>query len=78
MPRDILITVGDEVIEAPMAQPHRFFEYRAFRSLCREYFNKGAKWTTAPKPLMSQQLYDKVCIYTVFCPTVSLDGCQSV
>ena len=60
MPRDILMCVGDEIIEAPMAQPHRFFEYRAFRSLCREYFRKGAKWTTAPKPLMNQQLYNQV------------------
>ena len=28
MPRDILIVVGNEIIEAPMAWRSRFFEYR--------------------------------------------------
>ncbi|CAD0229570.1 glycine amidinotransferase [Planktothrix agardhii CCAP 1459/11A] len=53
MPRDILLVVGDKIIEAPMAWRSRFFEYRAYRSLVKEYFQQGAKWTTAPKPLMS-------------------------
>lgn len=60
MPRDILLVVGDEIIEAPMAWRSRFFEYRAYRSLLKEYFRGGAKWTTAPKPLMSDDLYDEV------------------
>jgi len=60
MPRDIIITIGNEIIEAPMAWRSRFFEYRAYRSLMKEYFNKGAKWTTAPKPTMSDKLYDLV------------------
>jgi len=58
MPRDILITVGDEIIEAPMAWRARFFEYRAYRALIKDYFRNGAKWTTAPKPQMSEDLYD--------------------
>lgn len=58
MPRDILIVVGNEIIEAPMAWRSRFFEYRAYRSLMKEYLRRGAKWTTAPKPLMSDELYD--------------------
>ena len=62
MPRDILIVVGDEIIEAPMAWRSRFFEYRAYRPLLKEYFQRGAKWTTAPKPLMSDDLYDQVNI----------------
>lgn len=60
MPRDILLVVGDEIIEAPMAWRSRFFEYRAYRSLLKEYFKGGAKWTTAPKPLMCDALYDQV------------------
>ena len=28
------------------------------RPLIKEYFAKGAKWTTAPKPLMSEELYN--------------------
>ncbi|CAH3032131.1 unnamed protein product [Porites evermanni] len=60
MPRDILTVVGDEIIEAPMAWRSRFFEYRAYRPLLKEYFKQGAKWTTAPKPLMSDDdLYDQ-------------------
>uniref|UniRef100_A0A8C1CTI3 Glycine amidinotransferase n=1 Tax=Cyprinus carpio carpio TaxID=630221 RepID=A0A8C1CTI3_CYPCA len=59
MPRDILIVVGNEIIEAPMAWRARFFEYRAYRPLIKEYFRRGAKWTTAPKPTMSDELYDQ-------------------
>ncbi|XP_072022947.1 glycine amidinotransferase, mitochondrial-like [Amphiura filiformis] len=59
MPRDLLIVIGDEIIESPMAWRCRFFEYRAYRSLLKEYFNGGAKWTAAPKPQMSDELYDE-------------------
>ena len=41
-----------------MAWRSRFFEYRAFRPLIKDYFNQGAKWTAAPKPLMADELYD--------------------
>ncbi|XP_007903741.1 glycine amidinotransferase, mitochondrial isoform X1 [Callorhinchus milii] len=58
MPRDILLVVGNEIIEAPMAWRARFFEYRAYRSLIKDYFRRGARWTTAPKPQMSDRLYD--------------------
>lgn len=63
MPRDILMVVGNEIIEAPMAWRSRFFEYRAYRPLIKEYFRKGAKWTTAPKPTMANELYDQVRLY---------------
>ncbi|KAM4676378.1 glycine amidinotransferase, mitochondrial [Discoglossus pictus] len=59
MPRDILLVVGNEIIEAPMAWRARFFEYRAYRSLIKDYFRRGAKWTTAPKPTMADELYDQ-------------------
>lgn len=58
MPRDVLIVVGNEIIEAPMAWRSRFFEYRAYRSLMVEYLRRGAKWTPAPKPSMSDKFYD--------------------
>ena len=66
MPRDILLVLGDEIIEAPMAWRPRFYEYRAYRSLIKEYFARGAKWTTAPKPQMSDELYDQVTTLCVF------------
>lgn len=58
MPRDILIVVGNEIIEAPMAWRSRFFEYRPYRKLIKEYFHQGAKWTAAPKPTMADELYE--------------------
>jgi len=59
MPRDVLIVVGNEIIEAPMAWRSRFFEYRPYRKLIKEYFQRGGKWTAAPKPTMSDELYAK-------------------
>ena len=58
VPRDLIMVIGNEIIEAPMAWRSRFFEYRAYRPLIKEYFHQGAKWTTAPKPLMSDELFD--------------------
>jgi len=56
-PRDCLLVVGDEIIEAPMAQRARYFEFRAYRRLLMEYFVGGARWTAAPKPRMGDELY---------------------
>ena len=64
MPRDFLLVIGDELIEAPMAWRSRFFEYRAYRPLLKDYFRQGAKWTTAPKPQMADELYDFVRIFS--------------
>ena len=62
-PRDVLLVVGDEIIEAPMTQRARYFEYRAYRRLVAEYFRAGARWTTAPKPRMTDDLYQP-CEFT--------------
>lgn len=74
MPRDVLIVFGDEIMEAPMAWRSRFFEYRPYRNLIKEYFKvldlsermsfnyvhqQGAHWTAAPKPQMSNELYNE-------------------
>lgn len=59
MPRDVLIVIGNEIIEAPMAWRSRYFEFRPYRQIVKDYFNRGAKWTAAPKPQMSDQLYRK-------------------
>jgi glycine amidinotransferase len=56
-PRDCLLVIGDEIIEAPMAQRARYFEFRAYRRLLTEYFRGGARWTAAPKPRMAEDLY---------------------
>ena len=56
-PRDVLLVVGEEIIEAPMAQRSRYFEHRAYRSLLKTYFSAGARWTAAPKATMADDLY---------------------
>jgi glycine amidinotransferase len=58
MPRDCLLVVGDEIIEAPMAWRSRYFETLAFRGLIREYFAAGARWTAAPKPELADAFYN--------------------
>ena len=62
MPRDIWMVVGDEIIEAPLAWKSRFFEYKAYRNLAKDYFRRGARFTTAPKPEMTEELFNKVII----------------
>ncbi|RLN05748.1 hypothetical protein BBJ28_00022829 [Nothophytophthora sp. Chile5] len=38
MPRDVLIVFGNEILEAPMAWRSRYFEFRPYRKLIKEYF----------------------------------------
>jgi glycine amidinotransferase len=58
MPRDLLLVIGDEVIEVPMAWRSRYFEVHPYRRLLKEYFRRGARWTAAPKPQLSDALYN--------------------
>lgn len=57
MPRDVLLVVGDEIIECPMAWRSRYYEPLAYRSLIKAYFKAGARWTAAPKPELRDELY---------------------
>jgi glycine amidinotransferase len=59
MPRDVLLVVGDELIEAPMPWRCRYFEINAYRRLLKEYFLAGARWSSAPKPQLTDELYDE-------------------
>jgi glycine amidinotransferase len=57
-PRDSLLVVGNEIIEAPMSWRARYFEVHAYRKLLKDYFRQGARWTSAPKPQLNDDLYD--------------------
>jgi glycine amidinotransferase len=57
MPRDILLVVGEEIIECPLAWRARYFETLAYRPLLKEYFRGGAKWSSAPKPELKNDQY---------------------
>ncbi len=58
-PRDVLLTIGHEIIEAPMARRARFFEYLPYRSIIRDYWarDQALQWTSAPKPSMANGMY---------------------
>jgi glycine amidinotransferase len=50
--------IGDEIIETPMAWPCRYFETHSYRSLLKDYFRRGARWTAAPKPQLTDELFE--------------------
>jgi len=57
MPRDYLLIVGDTIIESAMAWRSRYFEGLAYRELLKEYFDRGARWSPAPRPELNDRLY---------------------
>ena len=57
-PRDNLLVIGDEIIETPMAWPCRYFENFSYRAILKDYFRRGARWTSAPKPELRDELFD--------------------
>lgn len=60
-PRDVMITIGHEIIEAPMSRRARYFEYLAYRDLVSAYWraDPAMTWTVAPKPTMADRMYDE-------------------
>ncbi len=58
MPRDILLVIGQRIIECPLAWRSRYFEVFGYRRLLKEYFNAGAQWQAAPKPELCDDLYN--------------------
>lgn len=57
MPRDTLLCVGDQLIEPPMPWRSRYHEVGSYRPLLKEYFRAGARWVSAPKPELKDDLY---------------------
>jgi glycine amidinotransferase len=58
MPRDLLMVVGDAIIEAPMSWRCRYYEVEAFRGLIKSYFRGGARWLSAPRPQLTDDLWN--------------------
>lgn len=58
-PRDVMITLGNEILEATMSRRARFFEYLPYRKLIYEYWNRDPDliWNAAPKPSMQDSMY---------------------
>ena len=58
-PRDVILTVGNEMLEAPMSYRCRWFEYLAYRPLLEKYYkeDKNMRWESAPKPRLTESSY---------------------
>ena len=58
-PRDVILTVGNEMLEAPMSYRCRWFEYLAYRPLLEKYYEEdpNMRWEAAPKPRLSNKTY---------------------
>lgn len=56
-PRDVLLPIGQTIIEAPMALRSRYFEPFAYRKHLAAYFASGANWISAPKPRLPDATY---------------------
>ena len=60
-PRDVLLTVGKEILEATMSYRCRWFEYLCYRPLLQKYYKEDPKMRheSAPKPRLTDLDYHK-------------------
>jgi N-dimethylarginine dimethylaminohydrolase len=57
-PRDIMLVIGDHIIETPNVIRSRALETFSYREVLVEYLKSGAKWFSAPKPMLLDSLFD--------------------
>jgi N-dimethylarginine dimethylaminohydrolase len=57
-PRDILLVIGDHIIETPNVIRSRYHETFSYRKLLVDYMKSGAKWYSAPKPMLLDSLFE--------------------
>ena len=58
-PRDILLTVGNEIMASANSFRCRYFEYLAYWPLMKQYFDEDPEflWTQAPRPRLTDASY---------------------
>src|SRR3972149_3831901 len=59
--RDLLLTVGNEILESTMSYRSRWFEYLCYRPLFEQYFrdDPNFRFEAAPKPRLVEESYKK-------------------
>ena len=57
-PRDVLLVIGDHIIETPNVIRSRAQETFSYRALLIDYMKSGAKWYSAPKPMLLDSLFE--------------------
>ncbi|RSM43869.1 glycine amidinotransferase [Actinoplanes sp. ATCC 53533] len=56
--RDNTLILGDEIIETPPAIRSRYLETRLLTPILRRYYDAGARWTTMPRPTLTDCSFD--------------------
>jgi len=56
--RDNTLILGDEIIETPPTLRARYFETQFLKPIFMDYFDQGARWTTMPRPMMTDNSFD--------------------
>ena len=59
-PRDIMLVIGDQIIETPTVIRSRAQETFSYRTLLIDYMKSGARWYSAPKPMLLDSLFEGV------------------
>ena len=57
-PRDVMLVIGDHIIETPNVIRSRAQETFSYRRMLIDYMKSGAKWYSAPKPMLLDSLFD--------------------
>jgi N-dimethylarginine dimethylaminohydrolase len=57
-PRDIMLVIGDQIIETPNVIRSRAQESFSYRSMMVDYLKSGARWYSAPRPMLLDALFD--------------------
>lgn len=56
-PRDLLIPLGNLMIETPSPMRARYFETRAYHNIYLDAVRDGVEWIAAPKPILRDESY---------------------
>ena len=79
-PRDVLLTVGKEILSAPMSFRCRYWEFLAYHTLMQRYFDEdpGFRWEQAPRPRLADDsfqagYFDEITIEERLKRTAALD-----
>jgi N-dimethylarginine dimethylaminohydrolase len=59
-PRDVMMVVGDQIIETPNVIRSRSQETYSYRPLLMEYMAAGARWISAPRPMLLDSLFEGI------------------
>ena len=57
-PRDVFLVIGDQIIETPNVIRSRSQETFSYHSLMLEYLRSGARWYSAPRPMLLDALFE--------------------